>query len=54
MYKCCWNCQNGFAISAITQYDTDFFNANKRFCLAPYPVSERPQNPFKQRFCKQF
>jgi hypothetical protein len=28
--------------------------ASKRFCCAAYPVSNRLENPFKQRYCKQF
>lgn len=32
----------------------DRFNASKRFCIAQYPVSSHSENPFKQRYCRQF
>lgn len=54
MYKCCWNCENGFAISAKTREEMELINASKRICCADYPVSNRLENPFKRRYCKQF
>lgn len=54
MYKCCWNCANGFVCVAPTLETTDRFNASKRFCYASYPVSQHAENPFKRRYCKQF
>ena len=54
MYKCCWNCGNGFTCVAHTKEAEDRFNASKRFCCASYPVSNHGENPFKQRYCKQF
>ena len=54
MYKCCWNCANGFTCVASTKGTTERLNASKRFCHAFYPVSNYAENPFKQRYCKQF
>lgn len=54
MYKCCWNCANGFICVASTKEETDRFNVSRRFCCASYPVSHRGKNPFKRRYCKQF
>ena len=36
------------------QADEQKLRASKRFCCASYPVSNRLENPFKQRYCKQF
>lgn len=52
VYKCCWNCDNGFTVCAGNE--TNRINASKRVCCASYPVSSRLENPFKQRYCKQF
>ena len=54
MYKCCWNCGNGFDAIGVSKEDTERFCASKRFCMASYPVSNHGENPFKQRYCKQF
>lgn len=54
MYKCCWNCANASLCAAQTKEETDRFNASKRFCCALYPVSNHGENPFKQRYCRQF
>lgn len=54
MYKCCWNCENGFPVCAKTKEDEERINASKRICCAAYPVSNRLENPFQQRYCKQF
>ena len=54
MYKCCWNCANGFTCAAHTKEVEERLNSSKRFCCALYPVSRYGQNPFKQRYCKQF
>ena len=43
MYKCCWNCANGFVCVAPTLEATDRFNASKRFCYASYPVSQHAE-----------
>ena len=53
-YKCCWNCLHGLRACAKTQDEADKFNSSKRFCFAPYPVSNHSVNPFQQRYCKQF
>lgn len=54
MYKCCWNCINGYKACAKTNAEMELVNASKRFCCASYPVSNRLENPFKKRYCKQF
>ena len=54
MYKCCWNCMHGITICAKTKEEYERINASKRCCDAPYPVSNRFEDPFKQRHCKQF
>jgi hypothetical protein len=36
------------------QAEEQKLRASKRFCCASYPVSNRLENPFKQRYCKQF
>ena len=54
MYKCCWNCIHGVTVCAKTKEEYDRINASKRCCDAPYPVSNRLENPFKQRHCRQF
>lgn len=54
MYKCCWNCQNGFTVCMLKNEGVDEINASKRMCCAPYPVSNHLINPFQQRYCKQF
>lgn len=53
-FKCCWNCANGFTAVGRTKEETRAFNTSKRFCCASYPVSQHGENPFKQRYCKQF
>lgn len=53
-FKCCWNCANGFTAVCPTKEETRVFNTSKRFCCASYPVSSHGENPFKQRYCKQF
>lgn len=54
LYKCCWNCGNGFNAVAESKSETEKFNATKRFCCASRPISDHGENPFKQRYCKQF
>jgi hypothetical protein len=54
MYKCCWNCENGFTVATNPEEEEKRINASKRMCCANYPVSNRLQNPFQQRYCKQF
>ena len=55
MYKCCWNCWNGFtAYAPAMEEKVRRFNASRRFCCASYTVSSHGENPFKQRYCKQF
>lgn len=54
MYKCCWNCQNGITVCALTKEETEQFNRLYRLCCASYPVSSHRENPFKKRYCKQF
>lgn len=54
MYKCCWNCGNSAPAACKTKEEQDRLRASKRFCCAYYPVSNRLENPFKQRYCKQF
>lgn len=54
MYKCCWNCINGYTVAANTDEENERLNASKRFCCADYPVSNSLENPFKKRYCKQF
>jgi hypothetical protein len=54
VYKCCWNCQNGFTVCSNNAEQVELWNASKRMCCASYPVSNHLENPFKQRYCKQF
>lgn len=54
MYKCCWNCQYGKTCCFKTEYQEKLFNSTKRFCFAPQPKSSHAENPYKQRYCKQF
>lgn len=54
MYKCCWNCDNGYPVAHKDKDERERINASKRVCMACYPVSNRLENPFKQRYCKQF
>ena len=54
MYKCCWNCDNGYTVACKTQEEEERINASKRMCCAIHPVSNHLQNPFQQRYCKQF
>jgi len=54
MYKCCWNCANGFSIAASTSEEMKRSSVHERACCAPRPVSNRRENPFKQRYCTQF
>ena len=54
IYKCCWNCGNGFDAVGEDERDTEEFAASKRFCCASHPVSSHSENPFKRRRCKQF
>ena len=54
MYKCCWNCENGYTVSTKSEEEEKRINASKRMCCAYYPVSNSLQNPFQQRYCKQF
>jgi hypothetical protein len=54
MYKCCWNCDNGYPVCAETEEKSERINASKRICCAFYPVSNHLENPFKKRYCKQF
>ena len=54
MYKCCWNCVNGFEVCAKTKEEQERINASKRVCCADYPVSSHFLNPFQQRYCRQF
>lgn len=53
-FKCCWNCSNGFTAACQSREETERFRATKRFCCASYPVSSHAENPYKQRYCKQF
>lgn len=54
MYKCCWNCANGLQVCAETEEREIRINSSKRMCMANRPVSYHLENPFKQRYCKQF
>ena len=54
MYKCCWNCFESAPAAHKSRYEMRKLRASKRFCCATYPVSNRLEDPFKQRFCKQF
>ena len=54
MYKCCWNCLESAPAACKDQAEMQKLRASKRFCCASYPVSNRLENPFKQRYCKQF
>ena len=54
MYKCCWNCENGYTVSTVNEEEEKRINASKRICCAFTPVSNHLENPFKQRYCKQF
>ena len=54
MYRCCWNCGNGFPVCAKTEEESERINASKRVCCAANPVSNRLENPFQRRYCKQF
>lgn len=53
MFKCCWNCGNGFTCCSTRDAEIRF-NSSKRLCCASVPVSNHGENPFKQRYCKQF
>ena len=53
-FKCCWNCANGLTAACQSREETERFRATKRFCCASYPVSSHAENPYKQRYCKQF
>lgn len=54
MYKCCWNWINRFPVCAKTEEEEKRINASKRLYCAAYPVSNRLQNPFQRRYCRQF
>lgn len=54
MYKCCWNCENGFTVCHKDKDEMKKVNSSKRVCCALHPVSNRLENPFKQRHCSQF
>lgn len=54
MYKCCWNCENGLCGCFPDEKKTDLYRKVYRLCFAGYPVSHHAENPFKQRYCKQF
>ena len=54
MYKCCWNCDNGYTVCTKSEEEETRINASKRMCCAFRPVSQHLENPFKQRYCKQF
>ena len=54
MYKCCWNCSESAPAAHKDHAEMQKLRASKRFCCASYPVSNRLENPFKQRHCKQF
>lgn len=54
VYKCCWNCANGFTAIDSTKEKTEYFARTQRFCFAPRPVSEHSINPYQKRSCKQF
>lgn len=55
MYKCCWNCLHGSCMILPTREETERFEVSFRICSASYPVSNRPENPFKRRnYCKRF
>lgn len=54
MYKCCWNCDNGFRVSMKNEEEEKRINASKRMCCAVYAVSNHLQNPFQKRYCRQF
>jgi hypothetical protein len=54
MYKCCWNCVESAPGACKDEAEEQKLRASKRFCCASYPVSNRLENPFKQRYCKQF
>ena len=54
MYKCCWNCLESAPAACNDREEMQKLRASKRFCCASYPVSNRLENPFKQRYCKQF
>lgn len=53
-YKCCWNCLYGFCIARTTIEEKRRSAASERVCCAPYPVSNRAENPYKRRYCTQF
>lgn len=53
-FKCCWNCANGFTAACESREEMERFRATKRFCCASHPVSSHGENPYKQRYCKQF
>lgn len=54
MYKCCWNCMEASPAACKDREEMRKLRASKRFCCASYPVSNRLENPYKQRYCKQF
>ena len=54
MYKCCWNCREACPCACNDREEMLKLRASKRFCCASHPVSNRLENPFKQRYCKQF
>jgi hypothetical protein len=54
MYKCCWNCWDSAPVAHKDYEEMQKLRASKRACCACYPVSNRLENPFKQRYCKQF
>jgi hypothetical protein len=45
---------HGITVHAKTKEEHERINASKRFCDAYRPVSSYVENPFKQRYCKQF
>ena len=54
MYKCCWNCDNGYTVATKSEDEEERINASKRVCCADFPVSNHLENPFRQRYCLQF
>lgn len=54
MYKCCWNCSHAVRIDAIDKERRELLDATVRACCVPTPVSNRLEDPYKQRYCRQF
>lgn len=54
MYKCCWNCGNGFTACCSTKEASHEFECTRRFCCASRPIASHSINPYQKRTCKQF